>query len=136
MDALAFARTWADAWARAWRTHDAQLVASRYADDADFRSLPFREAATGGTGAAAYASWAFADEAEARCWFSEPRIVGEDRAAVEYWAISTARDGSVETIAGVSLLRFAPDGLVVEHRDYWNATDGAAEPYEGWSLEP
>jgi hypothetical protein len=31
-----------------------------------------------------------------------------------------ADDGGTEDLAGVSLLRFAPDGLVVEHRDFWN----------------
>ena len=30
-------------------------------------------------------------------------------------------DGGTEELAGVSLLRFDPDGLVTEHRDFWNA---------------
>jgi hypothetical protein len=29
-------------------------------------------------------------------------------------------DGGTERLAGVSLIRFDPDGLVVEQRDYWN----------------
>ena len=30
-------------------------------------------------------------------------------------------DGNTEDLAGVSLLRFDSDGLVTEHRDFWNA---------------
>jgi hypothetical protein len=36
MDALHAARSWADAWARAWRTHDPELVGSLYPDVASF----------------------------------------------------------------------------------------------------
>ena len=127
-----FARAWADAWARAWRMHDAALVGSLYADDATFRSQPFRAPLTGGDGATGYAAWAFEDEQSARVWFAEPRVVGGDGAAVEYWAVSTDREGTNQTIAGVALLRFAPDGRVIDQRDYWSTSQGAVEPYEGW----
>jgi len=69
-------------------------------------------------------------EAERR--FADPAVSGHDGAAVEYWAVSTGRDGTVETIAGVALLRFGTDGRVVAERDYWNLAPGPAEPYEGW----
>ena len=35
-------------------------------------------------------------------------------------AQTTLTDGGGEDLAGVSLLRFNPSGLVVEERDYWN----------------
>ncbi len=127
-ETLAAARNWADVWRQAWRTHDAESVRPLYVDDAVFRSQPFRDPQE----PSAYAAWAFQDEAEARVWFSEPHVVGADRAAVEYWGVSVLRQGSVETIAGVALLRFGNDGRVVEQRDYWNASDGTVEPYEGW----
>jgi hypothetical protein len=60
----------------------------------------------------------FAEQAEAECRFGEPVVEGE-RAAVDWWGVIRARDGSVETIAGTSLLRFDEDGLVVEQRDAW-----------------
>lgn len=133
MDVLGFARAWSEAWARAWRTHDAELIGSLYADDAVFRSHPFREEHLGSEGAAGYASWAFEDESESpRVWFAEPRVVGSDRASVEYWAISTDRSGTPTTIGGVALLRFAPDGRVADQRDYWNSVEGEVEPYEAW----
>jgi len=128
MDTLEAARRWADAWALAWRTHDVELVGSLYADVASFRSQPFREV----DDPAGYARWAFEEEAEAECRFAEPTVTGGDGAAVEYWAVSTARDGEVETVAGVALLRFGADGLVVSERDYWNLAPGRVEPYEGW----
>jgi hypothetical protein len=52
--------------------------------------------------------------------FGEP-IVDGDRAAVEWSAETTLKDGGTENLAGVSLLRFDEDGLVVEQRDFWAA---------------
>lgn len=133
MDAAGSARAWAAGWARAWRTHDADLVGTLYAERAVFRSQPFRPAHEGTEGAAGYAAWAFEDEREAEVWFAEPCVVGDDGAAVEYWGISTGTSGAVETIAGVALLRFGPDGRVVEQRDYWSSQEGSTEPYEDWA---
>ena len=48
----------------------------------------------------------------------EPVVDGE-RAAVEWRAESRLKDGSTEKLAGVSLLRFDAEGLVVEQRDFW-----------------
>jgi len=92
-----------------------------------FRSQPFRELEE----PAAYAAWAFADEAAADVRFGKPLVAG-DRAVVEYWAVSRSGDGREETIAGVSVLRFGADGLVVEQRDYWNTVAGRREPPPGW----
>ncbi len=128
MDALDAARHWADGWAHAWRTHDAELVGSLYDDGVSFRSQPFREL----DDPAGYARWAFEDEAVAECPVRRTDRDGRRRAAVEYWANSTAPDGAVETIAGVALLRFGTDGRVVDERDYWNVAHGRAEPYDGW----
>jgi hypothetical protein len=132
MDALRAARAWAEGWARAWRTHDHDLVRTLYAEGASFRSQAFRrpEAPAG------YARWVFEEEAEVECWFSEPRLAAGDVAVVEYWAISTGRDGTVETIAGVALLRFGANGRVVDERDYWNTVEGRVDPYDGWGPPP
>lgn len=127
-DVLTAARRWAEVWRTAWRTHDPDLLRQLYAEDVVFRSQPFRDPQL----PSAYAGWAFEEEAEARVWFCDPHVVGADRAAVEYWGVSVQRHGTTETIAGVALLRFRPDGRVIEQRDYWNVADGAVEPYEGW----
>lgn len=30
------------------------------------------------------------------------------------------------------ILRFDTDGLIVDHRDYWNQVERRKEPYRGW----
>jgi hypothetical protein len=60
----------------------------------------------------------------AECRFGEPLVDG-DRAAVEWWGAVTTQSGEVETIPGVSLLRFDEEGLVVEQRDVWAMQLGA-----------
>ena len=54
-----------------------------------------------------------------------------DRAVVEYWAVVRVR-GEDETIAGIAVIRFQPDGLVAEQHDYWNTQAGRIGPPPGW----
>ena len=126
METEAAARAWIAGWSRAWPAADADLVASLYAEDASFRSEPFRELQD----PRAYAEWAFSEQDEAECWFGEPILAGE-RALVEYWGVVRYR-GQDETIAGIAVIRFGSDGLVREQHDYWNAYEGRREPPEGW----
>ena len=42
-----------------------------------------------------------------------------DRAAVPWNGQTTLTDGRTEDLFGVSLLRFDPEGLVVDQRDIW-----------------
>jgi hypothetical protein len=58
-------------------------------------------------------------------------VAAGDRAAVEWWA-SWLESGEPVTLAGVTVLRFDADGLVVDHRDYWNEVDRREPPYGGW----
>jgi hypothetical protein len=51
-------------------------------------------------------------------------VVDGKRAAVDWWGVITSTEGSVQSLAGTSLLRFDDDGLVVEQRDAWNEADG------------
>ncbi|MBA3717592.1 MAG: nuclear transport factor 2 family protein [Actinobacteria bacterium] len=119
------AQRWAEEWAQGWREHDSGRIAELYSDGAVFRSAPFRDPQD----PRAYADWAFADEDSADCWFGEPVVTG-DRATVEWWAVSHS-GGKEETLAGVSLLRFDGDGLVIEQRDYWHSQPGRRKPF--WS---
>src|SRR5215207_8082003 len=93
----AAARAWIAGWWHAWPAADVDAVASLYADDAAFRSQPFRDLQD----PRAYAEWAFSEQDEAECWFGEP-VVSGDRAFVEYWAVVRYR-GSDETIAGIAV---------------------------------
>jgi hypothetical protein len=118
----AAARKWVETWSRGWRSADLGSIAALYAANAVFYSLPFREQQAPRD----YVARVFAEQAKAECRFGEP-IVSGDRAAVDWWGVITDRDGSVETIAGASLLRFDADGLVVEQRDVWAAEPGRRE---------
>ena len=109
------AERWARTWERGWREHDSSSIVALYAEGAHFQSHPFRDAQP----AAEYVERVFAEEASATPRFDEP-IVDGDRAAVEWQAETLLKDGSSETLKGVSLLRFDSDGLVVEQRDVWN----------------
>jgi SnoaL-like domain len=122
MDTHAAARRWVEVWERAWPAAAVEAITSLYAGDATFFSHPFREHQP----AREYVAWAFAEQAEAECRFGEPVVEGE-RVAVDWWAAITAHDGSVETIAGTSLLRFSDEGLVTEQRDVWAGREGRVE---------
>ena len=123
MDTAAAARAWVQGWTAGWENADAERIGSLYAEDAVFRSHPFREPERS---ARDYALRAFADEELVECRFGEP-IVDGDRAAVEYWAVLSA-DGDEETLAGIAVLRFGEDGRVVEQRDYWSMEPGRRPP--------
>jgi ketosteroid isomerase-like protein len=121
-DTRAAARRWADTWADAWPAADVDAVSALYADGAVFYSAPFRDRQAPRD----YVTWAFAEQAEAECRFGEPLVSG-DKAAVDWWAVMTSKDGAVESIAGTSLLRFGAAGLVVEQRDVWAIEPGHRE---------
>jgi hypothetical protein len=116
------ARRWADVWSRGWPAADVEAIAALYAPAAVFHSHPFRPLQA----PREYVEAVFAEQAEAECRFGEP-VVDDDRAAVAWWAVITGRDGSVETVAGTSLLRFDADGLVVEQLDAWAGEPGRHE---------
>lgn len=128
IDTHAAVRRWIATWERGWRDADVEAIAPLYADDAVFYSHPFRDRQP----PEEYVRWAFADQAEAECRFGEPIVEG-DRAAVDWWAAIRAPDGSVESLAGTSLLRFDGEGLVVEQRDAWAASEGRRE-LDDWAV--
>jgi len=109
-------------WSRAWPDRDVDAVGALYEDGAVFYSSPFRLPQA----PREYVTWAFEDQAGAECRFGEP-IVDGDRAAVDWWAVLTVTDGTVESIAGTSLLRFDGDGRVLEQRDVWSTEPGRRE---------
>jgi hypothetical protein len=128
VDALAAAARWAETWERAWPPRDATAIEALYAGGASYRALAFRKPTT----VDAYLAATFAGESEVECRFGAPVAAG-DRAAVEWWA-SWLESGEPVTLAGVTVLRFDADGLVVDHRDYWNEVDRREPPYAGWSI--
>jgi SnoaL-like domain len=129
-DTASAARRWADTWRRCWESGDVDGIVALYAHDAVLVSEPFRAPVHGQDGVRGYVAAAFADESEVRAWFGEP-IVGDGRAAVEWWA-ALRESGEDVTLAGTSVLRFSRAGLVVAQRDSWNTSSGRREPPSGW----
>lgn len=128
VDAEAAARAWIEAWTRAWRGLDAELLTPIYTSDAVQRSHPFREPGN----PIEYARWALAEEeGEPEVWMGDPIVAG-DRAAIEWWAI-VVENGKEVSLAGTSIVRFDAGGRVVEQSDYWGSTDGRTPPWPGWS---
>jgi len=113
---------WVEVWSRAWPAADVDAIAALYAPDATFYSHPFRAL----QGPAEYAAWAFADQQAAECRFGVPVVDGA-RAAVDWWAVITSTDGSLQSLAGTSLLHFDGEGRVVEQRDAWAEVEGRHE---------
>ena len=97
-------------------------ISELYGPDATFYSHPFRSR----QGAEEYVRWAFDDQESARCRFGEPVVDGR-RAAIDWWAVITSKDGSQQSLAGTSLVCFDGAGLVVEQRDAWAESDGLHE---------
>jgi len=131
VDATAAARAWVDAWTRAWRALDADLLTPVYTADALHRSHPFREPGN----PIDYARWAFSEEeGEPEVWMGEP-VVDGDRAAIEWWAVVT-ENGKQVSLAGTSIVRFDQNGRAVEQTDYWGTGDGRETPWSGWGQTP
>ena len=59
-------------------------------------------------------------------WIGELVVAG-DHAAISWWA-SLREGGADATLAGTSLIRFDPDGLVAEQWDAWNLIEERREP--------
>lgn len=106
---------------------DADLLAPVYAEDAVFRSHPFREPQP----PLEYARWAYdEEEGTPEIWMGEPLVSG-DRAVVEWWA-AVIENGELVSLAGVSFLRFDDEGRVTEQHDYWGTAPGRTPPWDGW----
>ncbi len=73
---------------------------------------------------------AFDEERSPRVWVGTPIVAG-DRAAIEWWAAVT-ENGIEITLAGVSVLHFDAQGLVVRQWDSWNQGEGLLAPPQGW----
>ncbi|MGN6431389.1 MAG: nuclear transport factor 2 family protein [Gaiellaceae bacterium] len=124
---MSAARRWADAFREAWLAGDGEAAAALYAEDCVFRSHPFRDLED----ARVYMRTVVPEAEAPEVWFGEP-VEGDGTAAVEYWALIVAPDGTQSTLAGVHRMRFGADGLIVEARDCWLQEPGHRRPPPEW----
>jgi SnoaL-like domain len=130
MNFKSIARRWAETWSEAWPDKDIEAMAAFYAPNATYLSVPFRQPDRGVEGVRGYLRREFDVESDIECWFAIP-IVDGDRAAIEWWS-SWVEGGDVLTLAGSTFLTFNDDGLITDHRDYWNQINERRPPYPGW----
>ena len=125
-----WARDWIEDYGAAWRSGDAESVAELFAEDAVYRSSPFRPPALGREAIAAYWRDATSTQKGLDLRFGTPLVHG-NRVVVEWWAVM--RDSGREiTIPGALILRFGPSGRCEELREYWHLEEGRVAPPEGW----
>lgn len=130
MNIESIARRWAETWSTGWPEKEIEAMVAFYAPNATYLSVPFREPDRGIEGVRGYLRREFEVESDIECWFATP-IVDRDRAAIEWWA-SWVEGGEDLTLAGSTFLTFNDEGLITDHRDYWNQTNERRPPYEGW----
>lgn len=121
---------WLDRYRAAWEQRDPDAAAALFTEDALYREQPYAEPFRGRAGVHRYWSDVTATQSDITVRYGTP-VVDGNRAAVEWWV--TLRNGDVPaTLAGEFLLRFAPDGLVEDLREYWHFAEGMQEPPAGW----
>ncbi|MGC4404732.1 nuclear transport factor 2 family protein [Methyloversatilis sp. MC4-4] len=98
-------------------------LAALYADDAHFRD-PFNDVR--GRAAVARIFGHMFEQVEAPRFEVHSAMSDGDAAWLE-WTMHFVMRGRAQTIVGATRLRFDAQGLIVEHRDYW---DAAQELYE------
>jgi hypothetical protein len=122
--------TWLEAYAGAWRYGDPDAAAALFTEDASYRSHPLRPAHAGRAAIREYWRSATATQQDVELRFGTPLVSGS-LAAVEWWA-TMLDSGLPITLPGCLVLRFAPEGLCQELREYWNLGEGHQPPPAGW----
>jgi uncharacterized protein (TIGR02246 family) len=119
-------RAWLDRYVEAWRTDDAQQVASLFTEEAVYRYRPYGGDAQAVTGREAIVAAWLEEGDPPGSWEAryEPFAIDGDRAV----ATGTSRyfasaKGPERTYHNVFLLRFAPDGRCVEFTEYYMAEE-------------
>ncbi len=124
------ARSWLEAYRRAWEERDADAAAALFAPDATYRVNIFQEPHRGRDGIRRYWEDATRSQADVRVVMGEPFGAGE-RVAAEFWTQMRV-DGAETSLAGCLLLRFDQAGLCRSLREYWFFEPGLREPPPEW----
>lgn len=132
MNLAAAAERFVTTWQSAWDAHDVDALLALYTRDCVHRSMPFRPAHTGRAAVASYLESTFATERPVSVRFGPPLPTGPDMAVAEFFVQSLETDAVGEvrpaTLAGCVFVRFTPEGLAAETRDYWHTAEGHQTP--------
>lgn len=121
---------WIQALFSAWRDDRPEQVAGLFAPQAEYRSHPFRPAHVGRPAIAEYWRRSLEQQEDTEVHVGEP-LIGDGRAAVEWWAV-LGEDGEAVSYSGTLFLAFGEDGLCRALREVWTREPGRMEPYPGW----
>lgn len=121
---------WLEAYRRAWEEADSDGAAALFTDDAQYRSNIYEEPHRGRDGVRAYWTEVTSVQTDARVLMGTPFVDGP-RVTAEFWTRMAMNDSPV-TLAGCLLLEFDEGGLCRRLREYWNLTEGTAEPPAVW----
>lgn len=128
------ARSWLDAYRRAWEEKDAEAAAVLFDEHATYRSNIVEAPFEGQDGVRRYWQDVTRTQEDVRVVMGRPFSDG-DRVAAEFWT-TMRNDGADLTLTGCLLLRFREDGLCVSLREYWHIEPGRLEPPPGWGDLP
>jgi ketosteroid isomerase-like protein len=119
---------WAQRYARAWEEADAEAVGALFAENATYRSDPFKEPYAGREEIRRYWREVTSTQADVEVTIGRTMMVGE-RAVVEWWTQMDS-DGTPVTLPGALLLDFDEAGRCTALREYWNLEIGRRLPAE------
>ncbi|MBA2360657.1 MAG: nuclear transport factor 2 family protein [Actinobacteria bacterium] len=122
---------WIERYRRAWEQADADAVVELFTENASYRNNIFREPHVGRAAIRAYWEQATGTQSEIEVRFGRP-VVESDRVSVEWWTTMDEVDEGELTLPGCLVLRFSPEGLCEELREYWHFEKGRRDPPAGW----
>jgi ketosteroid isomerase-like protein len=99
-------------------------IGAVYTDDAWFKD-PFQEVR--GSAAIARIFARMFEQIDAPRFIVRETVAAGAQAFLTWDFVFRTRRGGEQTICGATHLRFAPDGRVEYHRDYWDAAEGLYE---------
>jgi ketosteroid isomerase-like protein len=124
---------WAARYARAWEEADDEAAGALFAEDATYRSDPFRAPHRGRAAIRAYWREVTASQANVAVAVGRPVVAGR-RAVVEWWT-QMDNDGTPVTLPGALILDFDERGACRALREYFNLEAGTRmPPFEGWGM--
>jgi predicted ester cyclase/ketosteroid isomerase-like protein len=122
-DRAARVEAWLRSYGDAWEARDPDAAASLFTEDASYQWGPFEAPLTGRP--AIGARWSEATSGQDDVRFQSDLLGMTEDHAVAEWSCAFVRPGTGRRVSlrGIFLLRFAPDGLCRELREWWNSEE-------------
>jgi ketosteroid isomerase-like protein len=123
-------KDWIEGFATAWRTHDADLVASLFTEDGRLYYSPLDPPVVGREAIRQLWIKGTEKQSDLDATYGEPALAN-GRIVVEWWA-TVKNDGKPTTEPGCAVIWLNDDGLCTEMREYSGVRSEHIEPPENW----